>query len=67
MLNDVVPYRERFALSIAEVAMLTSYSEDTVRRACFTGELESFVVRRRRVVTPAAVEKWISNGKTPKK
>ena len=56
---QVVPYRERFALSVAEVAMLTSLSEDTVRRACQSGELEYIEIGSRIVIRPADVEEWM--------
>lgn len=56
---QVVPYRERFALSVAEVAMLTSLSEDTIRRACESGELEYSEIGTRILITPAAIDEWI--------
>jgi excisionase family DNA binding protein len=56
---QIVPYKERFALSVADVAMLTSLSEDTIRRACQSGELEYIEIGTRTVIRPAAIDEWM--------
>lgn len=57
--NQFVPFRERIALSVAEVALATSLSEDTIRRACQSGDLEYSEIGSRILIRPAAIDEWM--------